>query len=395
MATHPAYLRIRKLIRDEIAAAASAGSPYHLPTERELEARYGVSRPTVSKALAGLAAEGLLVKPPGCRRLVVASEAAGRLSVRRRDHRIGLVTGDLSRVGAASAELAHRVFAGMNAYARRADCRVLMGAAEPTVASERSAAHDLVSAGVSGVVIWPCPRRADEVESDYLRTQELGVPAVLLDTTLTSQRHTQIVFDNRRAGTRVTRWLIEQGHRRIALITLPGDLMHTPVARRREGYEAALEEAGLPWDPDLVGIIPLADYTGPGGRGAGHAHLAALVDRWLMLDEPPTAIIGLEDSIAMEIIGLLQDRGVRVPDDVMVTGFDNLEAGRRFRPSFPTTAPDFVRMGELALETLLEEIEQPEPLPRVFVLDVPLIIRSADSVSAGTTALRAASRNGG
>ncbi len=385
MTRQTAYQRIRDRIRSEIAAAATSGARYRLPTERELESRYRVSRPTVSKALAGLAAEGLLVKPPGCRRHVVATDVAARLSVERRGHRIGLVTGDLSKVGVASAELAHRVFAGMNAYAQLADCRVLMGSAGPTVASERAAAHDLVTAGVSGLVIWPCPRRADEVETDYLKTRELGVPVVLLDTTRPSQPHTQIVFDNRRAGIRATAWLLEQGHQRIALITLPKDLLHTPVAQRRAGYRLALAGAGLPFDPDLVGSISVEDYAGRDGATEAGLHLTALIDRWLSLADPPTGIIALEDSTAVEIIGILERRGLRVPADIQVVGFDNLDACRRFRPAFPTTSPDFVHMGELALGTLLDEIESPSPLPRVYVLDVPILVRGeGDHVARGS-----------
>lgn len=385
MAAQTAYQRIRDLVRGEIAAAATNGAPYRLPTERELGARYHVSRPTVSKALAGLAAEGLLVKPAGCRRLVVASEAASRLSVRRRDHRIGLVTGDLSKVGAARSELAHRVFAGMNAYARLVDCHVLMGCAGPTIESERAAAHDLVSAGAAGLVIWPCPRCSDEVETDYLRTQELGVPVVLLDTTLPSQPHTQIVFDNRRVGVRVTTWLLGQGHRRIGLVTLAESLLHTPVAQRREGYRLALAAAGLRVDPNLVSSIGLEDYAGSGSVTEAQLPVKELVDRWLCLDDPPTAMIALEDSTAMEIIGVLERRALRVPEDIQVVGFDNLEACRQFRPSFPTTSPDFVRMGELALETLLDEIENPEPLPRVFILDAPMLVRSDRGCVGGRT----------
>lgn len=375
MASSSVYLQIQDLIRAEIAAAMADGRTYRLPTEREIEARCQVSRPTVSKALAGLAAEGLLIKPDGCRRFVVAPVAAGRLGVPKAVQRIGFVAGDLTLTGTASSELVHRVFQGIDTAAQAQGLRVMMGSAGTTMASERATAHDLVSAGASGLVIWPCPRSAADLADDYLRSAELTVPVVLLDNALPEQGNTQVMFDNYRAGLNVTRWLLSQGHTRIALITMPEAVNHVPISARRRGYFQALSAAGISTDPALIRSVPVEHYMTSGADGQRDCELSVLLDAWLHLPHRPTAIIGLEDSTAMDVILLLRQQGLSVPDDITVVGYDNLEAGRRFHPLFPTTAPDFGRLGELACETLLDDIEGRRLDPRTYLLEVPLLVR--------------------
>jgi len=371
VADFPAYIRVRDSIRSEIAAAVAAARPYRLPTERELQIRHSASRPTISKALAGLVAEGLLVRPPGSRRLVVAPTAAGALGATKAACRVGFVLGDLTLGSKASAELGHRVFRGVDEAAHARGWRVHLSSTRGSIAGERQAALDLIASGVSGLIIWPFQRSRQDLANDYLRSDELGVPLVLLDSAFPEQGHTQVVFDNRRAGMMVTNRLLDAGHRRIALLTMSDDLLHMPVIARRQGYMQALRSRGLPVDPSLIGSVPFEYYS------VGHRDgvLSEMIDSWLALPDPPTAIIALEDSTAIEIISYLIELGVGVPEDVCVWVFYNLEKGRFFQPTFNTTAPDFRRMGEIAFEALVEDIEGVAPQPRVYVLDVPLLER--------------------
>jgi len=355
----PLYQRVQERIREEILAAQAHDA--RLPTERELQARYQVSRPTISKALTALAAEGLLIKSQGRGSfLLFPPESPGQTSTPPR--RIGYVaplTGEA---------LVQRAFRGIDRAAHRRDYRVLMGSAGNSVAREQTAVHELVASGVRGLIIYPVPRRGAEAQRDYLRTEAPDIPLVLIDTCVPEQGHTQLIFDNRRAGYAMTHWLIGKGHSRIGLISYPEEIFHAPLAARLKGYRDALRDHGLPFDPALVRRFETAEHQ----RGPA---LAAIFDEWMSLAQPPDAVIASDDIVALEVNELLAARSVRVPEQMRVVGFDNREAARRYHPPFTTTNPDFERMGEMACDLLLDGIEAGELPSLIYVLDVPLLVR--------------------
>lgn len=404
MSSGPLYQRIKERIRADLlraqqqqggngegngADAAPSVSAARLPSERELQERYQVSRPTISKALASLAGEGFLVKEQRRGSFAVAAFAADRESIDTVAASPGLrQIGYVAPV--AGEELVQRAFNGIDRIAHRRGYRVLMGNAGNEVARERQCVDDLIASGARGLVIMPIPRRTDEAQSDYLRTDSLDIPLVLIDTCVTEQGHTQVIFDNRRLGWAMTNHLLGEGHRRIAHLTYVEAILHGPLKARREGYEAALRDAGLPFDPVLVRAFDTSlDHL--------QAQAAAL-EEWLSLPGPPTAIIAPDDFAAMEIIDLIEARGLRVPEDIRVTGFDNRSVARRFHPSFPTSSPDFERLGEIACDQLLNAIEATGDgaAARSYLLEAPLHIRRLETRrgAAATGAAAAAAKEG-
>jgi DNA-binding LacI/PurR family transcriptional regulator len=145
-----------------------------------------------------------------------------------------------------------------------------------------------------------------------------------------------------------------------------------------------LRDTGLAFDPALIRAFDTSlDHL--------QAQAAAL-EEWLSLPEPPTAIIAPDDFAAMEIIDLIEARGLRVPEDIRVTGFDNRSVARRFHPSFPTSRPDFERLGEIACDLLLDAIEATgDAAPRSYLLEAPLHIRRVETrrgAAVGTAAAK-------
>ena len=407
MSSGPLYQRIKEKIRADllraqqqqqggnqegngadaaVGDAAEAVSAARLPSERELQERYQVSRPTISKALAALAGEGFLVKEQRRGSFAVAASAAtDREST---DSVAAAASPGLRQIGyvapVAGEELVQRAFNGIDRIAHRRGYRVLMGNAGNEVARERQCVGDLVASGALGLVIMPIPRREDEARGDYLRTESLDIPLVLIDTCVTEQGHTQVIFDNRRLGWAMTNHLLGEGHRRIAHMTYVETILHGPLQARREGYEAALRDTGLALDPTLIRAFDTSlDHL--------QAQAAAL-EEWLSRPEPPTAIIAPDDFAAMEIIDLIEARGLRVPEDIRVTGFDNRSVARRFHPSFPTSSPDFERLGEIACDLLLDAIEATgDAAPRSYLLEAPLHIRRVETrrgAAVGTAAAK-------
>ena len=359
MEFEPLYLRVKERLREDLRSAQAAHGLDRAPTLDALQKQYRVSRPTISKALAALAAEGVLVKQPGRGAFGLAPASGPTAAPAPERALIGYIA------PLYGAELVQNAFSGIDRVAHRRDFRVLMAGSGDSVARERAAAREMVAAGVRGLILYPTLRQGQQREHDYLRTEDLGVPLVLLDTCTREQGHTQIVFDNRRAGAQVTHWLLGEGRRRIGLVFYTEEAHHPGLEARYQGYAGALQEHGMAVNPTLVRRVPpdqLRDHLGP------------ILDEWLALPEPPDAIIACNDTVAMDLIERLSDRGVRVPDDVCVAGFDNSVAARRFRPAFTATAPDFENLGAVACETLLDGLEAGGLPPQIYVLPVPLLV---------------------
>jgi DNA-binding LacI/PurR family transcriptional regulator len=354
----PLYRRIKERIRVDLLAARGEGTVERLPPERELEARYGVSRPTIRKALDELTGEGLLHRSPGSGSFILPRPPDPRALSQNGTRRLGYVAPIPGH------ELTQRSLRGIEQAARRRDYRVIFGNAGSCVADEQAAVHDLLAAGICGLVVSPVTRRREEAGDDYLCREELSVPVVLIDTARPEHRHPKVLFDNWRAAYEVTRWLFEQGHRRIGLLSYYEQWLHPTLATRLRGYQDAVRDLGVGPDPFLVRRID------PHRRRQNvHEFLA----EWLASPAPPTAVMAAEDHSAMDAVEQLLALGIRVPQEIQVVGWDNLDVARRFRPHFPTTNPDFVRMGELACDLLLRAVEQDDRTPWAYLLEVPLL----------------------
>ncbi len=164
---------------------------------------------------------------------------------------------------------------------------------------------------------------------------DAGTPAVLPDDK--SGQHA------------LTAGLIARGHVRIGFLTLPERQAAQPL--RLAGHKAALAEAGIAFDPALVIPAALLDPL--------HEYdlLWDALDRLLTLDEPPTVICCANDKMAMRVYGLLRDRGLRVPDQISVTGYDDYRIISNFlHPGLSTVVLPYEAMGARAAQKLLRII---------------------------------------
>lgn len=142
----------------------------------------------------------------------------------------------------------------------------------------------------------------------------------------------------------ITSHLLELGHRRIAAITGPTGMLATD--ERLRGYYAALAAAGLMPDPSLV-IESRFDV--PGGR--------VEAERLLGLSEPPTAIFAFSDQIAIGVLHAALARGVRVPDELSIVGFDDTAEAELVTPGLTTVRQPLAEMGRMAVSLLTRLLE--------------------------------------
>jgi diguanylate cyclase (GGDEF)-like protein/PAS domain S-box-containing protein len=179
------------------------------------------------------------------------------------------------------------------------------------------------------------------VSEDYLRRlRASGKPLVLISNDLRLDA-AMVVVDNDTAVREAVEHLIGHGHRRILYV---GNLGQTDMAERYASYCAVLAEHGL--TPAHVGA---EDHIEGGGAGAAPEVLAHVRDG-------VTAVVCSTDRVALGLIDALRPEGVRVPDDLAVVGFDDVEAGWTFDPPLATVNQEFAAQGEYAARLLLGEL---------------------------------------
>lgn len=144
--------------------------------------------------------------------------------------------------------------------------------------------------------------------------------------------------------------LIEAGHQRIGFLTLPEDLVAHRL--RLDGYRAALQEAGITHDPHLIAAVG-QHQSGP----LESALIGQAIERMLALASPPTVLCCGNDRMALKLYGILRTRGIAVPDDISVAGFDDYKLiSETLYPPLTTAVLPYRALGEKAAEMLLARL---------------------------------------
>lgn len=178
--------------------------------------------------------------------------------------------------------------------------------------------------------------------------EDWGMPIVLISP-LVDTPHRLVVSNDETGGARAAaRYLAGLGHRRIGHIGAPS--WARPGRDRLAGYCLGLTEARLAYDPALI-------FTGDAGVDSGLKGAEAL----LGLPDPPTAFFCFSDLTAVGVLRGARARGLRVPEDVSVVGFDDVQLARYVEPPLTTIRQDMAEMGRRATQMLLDSIEGNEP----------------------------------
>lgn len=174
---------------------------------------------------------------------------------------------------------------------------------------------------------------------------DMGLPMVLVDHLFPDLPLDTVSNDNYSGGISAVRHLIKKGHRRIGFLN---GLPHITVQQRFEGYRRALEEAGIPFDS--AHVLP-GDLTLDGGLAAAQT----VIERGLDC----TAYFCSNDWSAFGFIKGLRARGLRVPDDISIIGFDDAETSKLISPTLTTVRADPVGVGRMAVRKLIERVKFP------------------------------------
>ncbi|KJV31539.1 transcriptional regulator [Pantoea sp. BL1] len=191
-----------------------------------------------------------------------------------------------------------------------------------------------------------------------------SVPMVMMDWAPFEGRG-DIIQDNALLGGELaTQHLIDRGYTRIACIAGPQD--KTPARLRLEGFHKAMSNSGL---PVLPGYVVDGDFEFQGGFNA--------MNQLLTLELLPEAVFTSNDAMAVGVYHALFQAGLRVPQDIAVMGYDNIELARYLTPPLSTVHQPKDELGELAIDTLIHRMSDPDASQQTLVLTPELVERGS------------------
>jgi LacI family transcriptional regulator len=203
------------------------------------------------------------------------------------------------------------------------------------------------------------------LSSDFLRAlEELNYPYVLIDEIDHTGRSFSVSATNWQGAYDATEYLIKLGHKRIGFIT--GILQLNSARDRLAGYTSALQDHSIPLEDALV-------VNGDFVKGSGFE----MAHELLNLEERPTAIFASNDMMALGAMDAIREKGLSVPEDISLIGFDDIPQAIISYPKLTTVRQPLEKMGQVAVKLILQQIENQERLPRRMTLATQLIIRDS------------------
>lgn len=359
----PLYQQLADQLRQQIITGAWPAG-YRLAPELELAAQLGVSRGTVRQAMDLLVDQGLLQRTPGKGSFVRASDGQARSQL------IGMVVPYLRD------SLTTDVLRGVEATLRRSGYSLIFCHSEGDLQLEGAQIERLLREGIRGLILFPIA--VQEEPALLARLLPPRLPLVVIDRRLPGVTADYVLVDNLGGAYRAVEHLLALGHRRIACVSLPE--RPSSVVERIHGYQQALRDAG---------ILPLAPIDLALRGGPAHASVPsysadelAPVDQALAMHEPPTAFFCVNDFIALGVLQHVRARGIRVPDELALVGFDDIALAPYMPVPLTTVAQPKYEIGVQAAQALIGQIAGAAAPGRTLILPTSLVVRASTAAPA-------------
>ncbi len=360
MALTAKYPEIVSALRHQMAAGKYQVGE-RIPSENQLALRYGVSRPTAARALHELATDGLVERRVGSGTYVRRTKPAAETDSKT----LGLLV-----QGLGATEIFDPICTEITRVCQEEGSVVLWGDASRP--GDGGAEVDrlcryYIEQGVDGVFFAPLEAPANRQQENVriaAAMKSVGIAVVLLDRDVLDfpgrSEFDLVGIDNFQAGLRITRHLIEVGHRRVCFLSRPHHPSTTDL--RAAGCREALRRADL----DISSTM----------QQSGDPSDEPFV-RSLMKGERPDAVVCSNDLTAALLVVALAHLGIQIPNDVAVVGFDDVKYSTLMSVGLTTMRQPFRGIARLAARAMSDRLREPDLVPRQLLLDAELVVRQS------------------
>ena len=340
----------------------------HIPTIHDVAAASGVSYSTVSRVMNGFE----FVKADTRERVLVAAKTLGyvanlkaRALAGGKSGVVGLLVPSFGN-GYVSA-----ICQGIDEALAQAGYDLMLYTTHRQQDKEAKYARATAGGMTDGLLLMVPLLTSSQLESNYLATlRQQNFPYVLIDQEDPSGKSTIVDSTNQQGTYEAVSYLIGLGHERIGFIT--GDMRLNASKERLKGYQNALRA-------NLIGVDDELIAEGDFSHDAGYRAAAVLFS----LSEVPTALFASNDISALGAMEAVREKGLTVPDDISVVGFDDIPQASMTYPKLTTVRQPLKQMGSAAVSLLLAKIKDPDkPLERV-TLATELVARDSCCAPSG------------
>lgn len=362
----PLYVQLKTILSEEIQSGALKPGDA-MPSEYTLCKKFGLSRYTVRRALDELVKEGIIERHQGKGTFVskhTPREARTQQSLAvNLDLVVGVVIPTFDDWYAAS------ILGGIDRTVRDHGGVVVCGQSHSDLDEERMAISRLVSYGVTGLIIFLADRRDPFARLEWLESIEK--PVVLVDRYFPGLNIDFVGSDNFIGAYQATRYLIEQGHRKIRFLAVHA-LGVSPASERLAGYRQALVDMGISVsDEDVIRYEFRMDANIASQPQDYYDELATV----LFSDSSYTAIFASNDLIAADVLQAAWRCGIKIPEDLSIVGFDNRPFTRVLEKPLTTVEQSPVLIGRAAVGLLMNRMKEPNKPAERTILPVRLLVR--------------------
>jgi LacI family transcriptional regulator len=255
-----------------------------------------------------------------------------------------------------------KIFLGAEFEAQAHNYYVLLTTIKKDFKLSNSIPRFLLEKNVDGILI------AGQVSTTLLNyIDSMKIPIVLIDFDVEDHKHSTVLINNYQGTHLAVEHLINLQHRKIGFIA--GDLSHPSISERYQGYKNALKQAGIPLEKSWISVNQ-KDTTISDGYYAAKELLKSSRSM-------PTALIAANDAMAIGCLQYFSEANIRVPDDIALIGFDNIEKSFSVHPSLTTVDVNKFAMGRTAIKTLVEGIAKENRQINHIRIPVTLVVRES------------------
>ncbi len=325
-------------------------------TVHDIAKRAGVSQSTVSRVLNNyphIKKETRDKVHAAVEELNFTPDSVARSMITRRTHTLGLIVGDISNPF--FAETAKDIIE----FAKERGYDVLLSNTNHEEKNLNQAVQTFIDKRVDGLLVSSAYR-----ENEALKRIEKAVPVMYLINRPDHEDVHCVVLDNEKGARLAIDHLVQLGHKRIAFIA--GPLAYSASAERYKSFKHSLKTHGLLINEDHLFNAELS-----------YDHVYQFTDNVLSMKNPPTAFFSFSDQMALAVMDAATHKGLSIPNDVSIVGFDNMNLSANHCIGLTTVSQHKEKMARTALDKLVLLIEKKEAVagPIQVVLDPELIIR--------------------